>query len=284
MLKFLIISRSQPGQTRERFFYEWAFIHVSLMLHTAPSMRRFKRYVQHFVNPDFGDDCRVLPRSPMLWESLAEHWIEKFDPTVPGPEYREQMLPHKFSDSNFEVPYILGQTDWQRADFRSGGVKVIHKLMRRADIDDGQFAAAWRGRHVPLLVDRLQQRGLRKVVTNLPYRFDPAEFHAVRKGTLLERANIDMAAGYEELWFDRLDDALALGRDPALRAMLADSYAGFADTAASTSLITNERVVFDTVTPGELSPPPAVFDVATLDATVFTTGRPYHEPRLPAKD
>ena len=52
MIKFIIISRHKPGMTRERFFYEWAFIQVALMVQTPSSMRRIPRYVQHFANLD----------------------------------------------------------------------------------------------------------------------------------------------------------------------------------------------------------------------------------------
>jgi hypothetical protein len=280
LIKFIIISRCKPGGTREHFFYEWAFIHVSLMLHTAPSMRRFRRYVQHFINPDLPDDGRILPAAPMRWETLAEHWTERFEPSTPGPEYAEQMLPHKFSDTAMEVAYLEGHTVWQRPDFHSGGIKLIHRLARPVGLDRETFRQRWRQEHAPLLLQTLRERGLRKLELDTPHDFDPAAFHAVRKGTLLERASIDPADGFEELWFDCLEDALQLGRDPELRATLGASYARFTDPAKSYSLIANERVVFDYATPGEISPPPAVLDPNTLDAQVFKTGRPYHEPRM----
>ena len=254
MLKFLIISRSQPGQTRERFFYEWAFIHVSLMLHTPPSMRRFRRYVQHFANPDIGDGYRVLPAPSMAWESYAEHWIERFDPTVSGPEYTEQMQPHKFSDSAMEIVYVEGEPVWSRPGFRSGGIKVIHRLARRADLDEASFQRAWREQHLPLLLAQLRDRGLRKVEINLPHRFDADSFHASRRGTLFEKADIDPAAGFEELWFDSLEDALRLGTDRALHDTLRASYESFCDLSRCYSMIANERVVYDYVSETERSP------------------------------
>jgi EthD domain len=279
LIKFVIITRRRPDFSREQFFYEWAFIHVSLMLHTAPSMRRFKRYVQHFANPDIPADCRALPPAAMAWECISEHWIERFDPTTPGPEYTEQMLPHKFSDSAMEIAYLEGRSAWQRSDFHSGGIKLVHRLARRADLDDATFRHIWQQEHLPLLLERLRGRGLRKLEVNVPHDFDPAAFHAVRKGSLLEQANIEPAAGFEELWFDRLEDALQLGRDAELRNSLSASYARFADVGRSWSMIANERVVFDYVNAAELSPPAAVLDPTTLDSQVFRTGRPYHEPR-----
>ena len=280
MIKFLIVSRRKHDLTRKRFFYEWAFIHVSLMLHTLPSMQRFRRYVQHFANPDIPDEFRVLPRSTMNWESIAEHWLERFDPAGGGPEYVEQMQPHKFSDSAMEIAYVQGEVAYRRDDFRSGGVKVVHRLLKRPNQTIEDFRRHWRDTHVPLLIATLKNRGLRKYELDSPYEFDPALFHDVRKGSLFEQANIDPAQGFEELWFDSLDDAMRIGSDPTVRATLSASYGGFVDVGRSHSMIANERVVYDYVTPGEISPRPAVLDSTTLDAVIFKTGRPYHEPRL----
>jgi hypothetical protein len=280
MIKFIIISRHKPGWTRERFFYEWAFIHVSLMLHTAPSMRRFKRYVQHYANPDIPNECRILPGPAMGWESYAEHWTEKLETTTPGPEYTEQMQPHSFSDSAMEIAYLQGETVHQRADFHSGGVKVIHRLAKPAGSSDAGLVLEWRERHAPMVTRLLAHRGLRKYEINLPCAINVAEFRGNRAGTLFERASIDPPLGVEELWFDTLDDALRLGRDSVLRSALTESFRGFVGLEKSYSMIAHERVVFDFVTPGEISPQSAVLDPNSLEAGVFKTGRPYHEPRF----
>lgn len=280
MIKFVIISRHKPGWTRERFFYEWAFLHVSLMLHTAPSMRRFKRYVQHYANPDIPNEYRVLPRPEMGWESYAEHWTEKVETTTPGPEYTEQMQPHSFSDSAMEIAYLQGEVAYQRADFRSGGVKVIHRLAKQEGQPVCELIRQWREQHVPLMKELLGGRGLRKCEIDLPCAPDAAQFRSDRAGTLFERANIDPPLGFEELWFDSLDDALRLGSDLQLRATLLQSYSRFVDMRKSYSMVANERVVFDFVTPGELSAQPAVLNPGSLEGQVFKTGRPYHEPKF----
>jgi|GEM_PF-1114328 len=283
MIKFVIISRRKPGWTRERFFYEWAFIHVALMLHTPPSMRRFKRYVQHFGNADIPAERLLLPPPLMRWESFAEHLIERLDTSTPGPEYTEQMQPHSFSDTAMEIVYLQGESVFRRADFRSGGVKLLHRLA----LPPGQAAGAaaeplrqiWRHEHVPLLLRELTSRGLRKYELSTPVDVDVAQFRGNRRGTLFEQANIELPLGFEELWFDSLEDALQLGSDPQLRATLGASYARCADVAKSYAMVVNERVVFDFVTPGETTPQPAVLNPASLEAQVFKTGRPYHEPR-----
>jgi hypothetical protein len=45
-------------------------------------------------------------------------------------------------------------------------------------------------------------------------------------------------------------------------------------------MIAHERVVFDFVTPGEISAQSAVLNPDSLEANVFKTGRPYHEPKF----
>jgi len=280
MVKFIIISRRKPGWTRERFFYEWAFIHVALMLSTAPSMRRFKRYVQHYGNADIPGEQLLVPPSPMRWESYAEHWIENLDTSVPGPEYTEQMQPHSFSDSAMQIAYLQGRCIYQRKDFRSGGVKLIHRLAIPAGGLKSDSQRRWQEDHAPLLVKALEGRGLRKYEINTALEVDPAEFRGNRTGTLFERASIDPPLGFEELWFDSLESALQLGTYPALRAQLEASYRQFADVEHSYSMVVHERVVFDFVTVGEMTPLPAVLHANSLEAQVFKTGRPYHEPRL----
>jgi hypothetical protein len=280
MIKFIIISRHKPGMTRERFFYEWAFIHVSLMLLTVPSMRRFKRYVQHYANPDIPNDCRVLPRSNMNWESYAEHWTEKLETTTPGPEYTEQMQPHSFSDSAMEIAYLEGETVYQRQDFRSGGVKLIHRLARRDGRPVAELRRQWRDQHVPLMVEHLAGRGLRKLAVNVPHEFNVADFRSDRAGTLFEKASIDPPLGVEEMWFDSLESALQMGRDPELREKLTGSYRDLIDIGKSYSMLVHERVVYDFVTPGEISPLPAVLNPDSLESQLFKSGRPYHEPKF----
>jgi len=280
MIKYVIISRRKPGFSRERFFYEWAFIHVALMVLTRPSMQRFKRYVQHFGNADIPEEWHLLPRPRQRWESLAEHWIENLDTTSPGPEYVEQMQPHSFSDSAMEIVYLQGTTIHQRPDFRSGGIKLVHRLAAIPGSDPAEALRYWRDQHAPLVVQALKDRGLRRYEINTPCAIDSGEFQNNRRGSLFDKANIDPPMGMEELWFDSLEQALQTGRDPALRRTLGESYAQFADVGNSYALFLNERVVFDFVTPGEITPMPAVLDPESLEAQVFARGRPYHEPRL----
>lgn len=281
MIKFIIISRHKPGFTRERFFYEWAYIHVSLMVQTASSMRRFKRYVQHFANPEIPEDFRVLQPAPMAWESYAEHWLERFEAYAPAPDYAEQMQPHSFSDSAMEIAYQEGETTYRRGDFRSGGVKLIHRLARKPGMAVEEFRRAWREEHVPAVVAVLKHRGLRKYEIDLPHAIDLAALKQSRKGTLFERAEVNTADGFEELWFDTLDEALSVGTDSWLRQVVRPSLERFVDVEKSYSMLAHERVVIDFVTPGEMTPLPAVLDERSLEARLFKSGRPYHEPRLP---
>lgn len=279
MIKFTIISRHKPEGTRERFFYEWAFIHVALMLVTPSVTRDFLRYVQHFGNPDIPDEFRVLPRPKMNWESFADHWLDSFDVlarNLASEDYREYMQPHSFSDSAMELALLEGEVVYQREGFRSGGVKLIHRLQNKLEQPMDQFTRRWREEHAPMVIEALKAKGLRKYVINTPLKLDPAVF----KGTLFERGGIDMEQGLEELWFDGLEDALRLGSNTEVRESIRSSFSGFVDIGNSYSMFVNERVVFDFVTPGEMTPRPAIADPNSLEAVVFASFRPYHEPRL----
>ena len=279
MIKFVIITRHKPGLTRERFFYEWAFIHVSLMVHTASSMRRFQRYVQHFVNPDIADEKRLLPHPDKDWENYAEHWLERFEAYAPAPDYADIMRPHSFSDSEMEIVYQEGTTVYRRADFHSGGVKLIHRLARRPGLLTEEFRRLWQEKHVPLAIATLRDKGLRKYEVNLPHDIDLVALRASRKGSLFDQAEVNSADGFEELWFDSLEDAMRAGSDPLLRQLLRPSLETFVDTERSYSMFANERVVIDFVTPGEMTPLPAVLNESSLESRLFQNGRPYHEPR-----
>jgi hypothetical protein len=97
---------------------------------------------------------------------------------------------------------------------------------------------------------------------------------------LFEKASIDPPLGVEEMWFDTLEAALQVGRDPELRQKLTGSYVDLIDIGNSYSMLVHERVVYDFVTPGEVSPPPAVLNPDSLESQLFKSGRPYHEPKF----
>lgn len=253
----------------ERFFYEWAVMHVALMLTNANTMRSFRRYAQHFAFAEIPADARLLPQHAMKWQSYAEHWLESFSDIVVAcvaEDYRGRLQPHRFSDSVMELHLLRGESAYERPDFRSGGVKVIHSLMKRPGEETADFDERWTKQHVPAVIDALKNRGLRKYVVDRQLGLDPATF----KGTLFERGGVDQYAGVEELWFDSLEDALAMGSDPGLRDALRSSYETFADVALSHSMYVIERVVFDFVTPGESTPPPAILTPTSCEAKAST--------------
>jgi hypothetical protein len=264
VIKWNITSRHKPGLTTERFFYEWAVIHVALMLTNASTIRCFRRYVQHFGFQEIPAAARVLPQHAMAWESFAEHWldgIEVIPPAVSSEDYRGRMHPHTFSDSAMELHLLQGTTVYQRSDFQSGGVKLIHNLKARPGISRTEFDEFLSRQHAPRVTALLGKRGLRKYEIDRQLGLDPAQF----KGTLFEKGGVDAYAGLEEFWFDSLEDALAVGRDPAVRAALLESYGSFVDVPASHSMYVVERVAFDFVTP-ESTRLPAIMDPTSCEA------------------
>ncbi len=279
MIKWNITSKHRPDLTTERFYYEWSVIHVALMLTNPSTVRTFRRYVQHFAYVDIPAEARLLPQHPEKWESFAEHWIDGLDsigPSVRSEDYRGRMHPHTFSDSKMELHLLKGEVIWQRDDFNSGGVKLIHALKAKPGVTLDAFEADWCGRHLPLLAETLKGRGLRKLVADRQLRLDPSLF----QGTLFEKGGVDQYAGLEELWFDGLQDALAIGADVAARSALAGSYGDCVDVAASHSMYVVERVAFDFVTPGESTPLPAVLTPGTAEARAAANDWTVFQPAL----
>jgi hypothetical protein len=264
MIKWNITSRHKPGMSTERFYYEWSVIHVALMLTNASTIRAFKRYVQHFALQRIPADARILPQHAMAWESLAEHWLEGLEviPSAVGSEdYRGRMHPHTFSDSAMELHLLKGTTIYQRPDFKSGGVKLVHTLRLRPQLGIEAFNETLSGSHAARVTGLLQHRGLRKYEVNRQLGLDPAQF----RGTLFEKGGVDQYAGLEEFWFDSLEDALACGRDPRIRQALLESYAEFTAIEASHSMYVIERVAFDFVT-SEATPLPAILNPDSCEA------------------
>jgi hypothetical protein len=175
------------------------------------------------------------------------------------------MQPHNFGDSNFDLQLMTGEELFADDGYYSGGIKLVHFLHRRPEVSLGEFEAKYRS-HGDALVE--SGRGtLRKYVQNIETHGDPAYF----KGTLFELGGVNSYAGVEELWFDDVAAAYEFCQDARRRATLLDSYAGFVDDGTY-SMLTTERVVFDFVTPGHISPQPAVLKEGTLEASVDAQG------------
>lgn len=280
MMKWNITSRHHPQLSTERFYYEWGVIHVALMLTNASTMRSFRRYVQHY-GFDFElipDTARLLPLHPTKWQSFAEHWIESVEAVGHAcrtEDYRCRMHPHSFSDSTMELHLLQGTTVFERPDFKSGGVKLIHNLKLKPGLSIEAFNAVLEEKHAPLVVEWLKDRGLRKYEIDRQLGLDPNQF----KGTLFEKGGVDQYAGLEEFWFDSLQDALAFGENPAVREALMGSYAQFVDIQASHSIYMIERVAFDFITK-EATPLPAILDPNSCEAKASTDDWKIYQPCL----
>jgi len=278
MIKWIVVSRPKPGMTTERFFYEWAVIHVALMFTNVAPFRSFRRYVQHFGFQDIPAAARVLPQHALAWESFSEHWLEQIDdlgPAVSSEEYRGHMQPHSFSDSAMELHLLRGTPVYESPDFRSGGVKLIHSLKAGAGLSRDAFDEFLSERHAPRVSAMLAPRGLRKYEINRQLGLDASRF----KGTLFEKGGVDAYAGVEEFWFDSLEEALAVGRDSSLRSTLLESYGHFVDVSSSHSMYVVERSVFDFVT-REATPAPAILDPTSCEARACSADWKSYLPAL----
>ena len=271
MLKFVLAARRKPEHTQERYFFEWGIIHVALMLGTPTVMQTFRRYCQHFTVPGVTDDMLLHPLSEMAWDNMADHWLESVaDLILPfhADDYPVRMQPHNFGDSAFVIQLNDGGEELYREEgFYAGGVKLVHFIHRRADLSVEEFDTRFREHAGRLLDAGLAGGVVRKYVQSRAANVgSPEDF----KGTLFELGGLNEYAGIEEIWLPDVDGVESLCRGDHREALL-ESYAGFAD-GRTFSMVTTERVVFDFVTPGHISPQPAVLSPGTLEARVCAQG------------
>jgi hypothetical protein len=265
VIKFQLISRRKPGDSQEKYFYEWGIIHVALMITTPSVMRTFKRYAQHFTVNGVDGDRLLYPLSDMAWDNFADHWLERpEDNLVPfeSDDYMQRMHPHNFGDSNFVIEYLDETLRDELPGFEPGGVKLIHVVRSRPGLSADAFAAAWSERHAAALLTAGATRPGR-LVQNLHAEVDKETF----AGTLFELAGVGGYAGVEELWFDDLDDLLAFAQDSGVRASVLGPDDPV-DASGSFSLVVTERVVYDYTLGEASSPRPAVLDPDSLEARV----------------
>jgi|HubBroStandDraft_1064217.scaffolds.fasta_scaffold09833_7 hypothetical protein len=271
MMKFILAARRKPGDTQERYFYEWGIIHVALMITNPSTQRAFKRYVQHFSINGVAPELLWHPLSPMAWDNMADHWVESLDDLAQathGSDYKQRMQPHKFGDDEFCVELTNDRVIYEGPGFKSGGVKLIHFLRQRAGLPDEEFDRRWRNEHAALIRNTLCASGLvHKYVQSPRVPLDAALF----KGTLFEKGGVGQHAGIEEFWFSGLEDLARLRRDGTMWEAIAASEKSLTN-GGSFSMVTTERVVFDCVTSGRQTPKPAVLTPGTLEALIDAQG------------
>jgi hypothetical protein len=276
VIKFQLISRRKPGDTQEKYFYEWGIIHVALMITTPSVMRTFKRYTQHFTVNGVDGGRLLYPLSDMAWDNFADHWLERpEDNLVPfeSDDYMLRMHPHSFGDSNFVIEYLTETLRDESPEFQPGGVKLVHVVRSRPGLGGDEFAAAWKDEHAAALLAAGATRPGR-LVQNVHAEVDKETF----KGTLFELAGVGGYAGIEELWFEDLDALLQFTQDDGVRAAVLSVDAPV-DPAGSFSMVVSERVVYDYTLGAASSPAPAVLDPASLEARVDSQKyRGWNEP------
>ena len=269
MIKFMLVSRRKPGDTQEKYFYEWGIIHVALMITTPSVMRTFRRYAQHFTVNGVDGGRLLYPLSDMAWDNFADHWLDKpEDNLVPflSDDYMQRMHPHNFGDSNFVIEYTRETFRHDEPGFAPGGVKLVHVVRSRPGLSADAFAAAWREQQAGALLGAGATRPGR-LVQSLHAEVDKEDF----EGTLFELAGVGGYAGVEELWFDGLDALLRFTGDPDVRAAVLGQDSPV-DAAGTFSMVVTERVVYDYTRGAESSPTPAVFDTGSLEAVIDRQG------------
>jgi len=265
VIKFMLVSRRKPGDTQERYFYEWGIIHVALMITTPSVMRTFRRYAQHFTVNGIDGGRLLYSLSDMAWDNFADHWLDRPEDNLApfeSDDYMQRMHPHNFGDSNFVIEYARETFRDEQPGLEPGGVKLVHFVRSRPDLAASEFAVAWREQHAAaLLVAGASRPG--RLVQNLHAEVDRKDF----AGTLFELAGVGGYAGIEELWFDDLEALLHFTEDEAVRAAVLGEDS-CVDPVGSFAMVVAERVVYDYTLGAESSPPPAVLDPESLEAAV----------------
>jgi hypothetical protein len=85
------------------------------------------------------------------------------------------------------------------------------------------------------------------------------------KGTLFERGGLNSYIGFEEFWFDNLDDL-------ANFKIVAAAEAGITNRDDCFSVVTTERIVYDYSLGDKSSPTAAVLSPGTLEAQIYAQG------------
>ncbi len=270
MLKFMLAARRKREDTQKRYFFEWGIIHVSLMLQTPSVMDSFRRYVQHYSISGIDDDMLIYPLSPMEWDNMADHVVDDYEAIglpFKDQDYPNRMQPHKFGGDEFAVELLDWETLYEEPGFYAGGVKLIHWLRKRPDLSYEDFNARWR-EHGTKMMGLVPPGLIRKLVIDKHVPMDPAVF----KGTLFEFGNVGHYAGVEEIWFRSVEDLAKLRHDPALYDALRASYETFVDADDTFSMVTTERVIYDYITPGHISPKASILIPGTLEYAVDKQG------------
>jgi hypothetical protein len=269
MLKFMLAAQRQPQMTRERYFFEWGIIHVSLMLQTPTVMDSFRRYVQHYSIDGITNDMLLYPLSPKDWDNMADHVVDDYE-AIGGPfkaqDYPNRMQPHKFGSDSFAVELLDWETLYEEPGFYAGGVKLLHWLRKKPELSYEEFNARWR-EHGTKMVE-LSGGLIRKLVIDKHVPMDPAVF----KGTLFQFGNVGHYAGVEEIWLRSVNDVAKLCTDPERRSALKAGYDAFVVDDDTFSMVTTERVIYDYITPGRISPKPSVLIPGTLEHQVDKQG------------
>lgn len=273
MIKFVLAGRRRPGDTQERYFFEWGTMHVALMLTSPSVMKAFRRYSQHYAINEVPEGALWHPRSPIGWDNFSDHWIERLEDleaSLRNADYVQRIQPHSFGDTAFTLELLTsGKTLHEAPDFRNGGVKIIYFLRRRPELDQQEFERRWSEEHGPTVVNALSKLNvLQKYVQSAQLPLDPSLF----TGTLFEAGGVGQYSGVEEFWFKDLSALNKIAEHSEILNAIRESDRRIAQEEGSFSMVTTERVVWDYVSPGTSTPLAAVLQPGTLEAAVDAQG------------
>jgi uncharacterized protein (TIGR02118 family) len=121
-------------------------------------------------------------------------------------------------------------------------IKVVMAIRRRDDVAPEEFHRYWHEEHGPLAIRLLEPLNLRRYVQTHTLDTDINVQMAAARGT------VEAFDGVAELWWDSLDDLLAIfGSEEGQRAnaALGEDEARFIDLERSSLFLTEEQVMFE---------------------------------------
>lgn len=222
-LKWIYLARRNPATDHAGFRQRWRE-HSQLASQFAGTLGR------HFTGVR---QCAKVQRDglpPALvndYDGVALLWLRSMqdirevwsDPATTGTMIPDE--PRVFSTQ--VMKFSLFATEWTEFDRGEGSFAILSFIRRKAGTTRAAFSERWRDSHAPLLLQvPAGERLVRCYRQNHIFREPPPGYEY---------------DGVSEMWFDSVDDALALLADATYRDKVAGDLATFNEPSAAVSLL-----------------------------------------------
>lgn len=221
-IKWIYLAKRNPATDHMEFRKRWRE-HSALASQFAATMGRHFTGVRQCAKVQRADLPPELVNDydgvALLWlrsmQDMREVWT---DPSTTGTMIPDE--PRVFSTQ--VLKFSLFCHEWVEFDRAEGSFALLSFVRRKAGTTRADFIARWRDQHAPLLLTVPAAASVQRYRQNHVFRDPPPGYEF---------------DGVAELWFDSVDDALALLRDPQYQAIVAKDLATFTEPAAAVTLL-----------------------------------------------